>query len=665
MIKRGIIILFFIVCMCSFISADMIFTQQMNPVYNLGDTISIPVTIKTLNDVNGLFQMDLICNGTSVNFYKNGINLVAGAEKTLDSSLVLIRGIVGNVKGTCRIKAILGADYALSDEFKISDSLIVTGNLGKKEFNPGESISITGKITKETGKNSDGFTELSLITNDTNQNIIQLGTVNSGTFSMNLSLPSGLKAGNYILRLKAFEKNKEGIMTNNGFADYNILVKQIPTNIEIIISAKYVKPGTSVKVKTILHDQTGEPIDSVVFITIKDQNNKIFEQEEIKTNEFLEYPIRVNEPPAEWKIFAVSNKLTAEDRFQIEVNEKVDIRVLNKTILITNVGNVPYNKTVLVKVGETPINIPIKLSLGESKKYVLSAPDGEYTVDVKTETGDEISSIMGLTGGAIDVRETSGGHYTPLAWVLMILILGFIVFNIFRKIYKKPFVGKKMNFGFKKKGSEEMHVLGEKSIARPANKAELSLSIREGEKQEVSAICLKIKNLREVKSGRGSPAESIQKAINLAEENKAVSYENQDYLFFIFAPTKTRTFKNEKIALDTAKKIQDIFTEHNKKFNQKMEFGMSLDYGTIVAKVENGTFKFMAMGTLMTSAKKIASLSRGEVLLGEKMNDLLRLNIRTERQIRDGVSVFNVKEIRKENEEARKFIDGFMKRMEK
>jgi hypothetical protein len=71
------------------------------------------------------------------------------------------------------------------------------------------------------------------------------------------------------------------------------------------------------------------------------------------------------------------------------------------------------------------------------------------------------------------------------------------------------------------------------------------------------------------------------------------------------------------------------------------------------------------MGNLITSAKKIASLSREEVLIGEKMNDLLRLNIRTERHVRDGISVFSVKEIKKENEEAKKFIDGFMRRMEK
>jgi len=662
-LKRGIIILVFIICMSSFISAEVttiIFTQQIKPVYNLGDTINVPVTIKTSSNINGLFQMDLICNGTAINFYKNGVNLVSGEEKNFDSSLVLIRGIIGNAKGTCKIKAILGIDYSLSNEFKISDSLIVTGNLAKKEFDSGESIFITGKVTRETGENSDGFVDASLLTDNTNQDITQLGTVNLGSFSINLSLLSDLKAGNYILRLNAFEKNSEGVITNNGFADYSILVRQVPTNLEIVIDKKYVIPGDSAKIKAILHDQTGEPISAVVFITIKDQNDKIFEQDEIKTNEFLEYSIKTNEPPAEWKVFAVSNKLTTEDKFQIEVNENVDVQVVNKTILITNTGNVPYNKILLIKVGVTPLNIPVMLSLGESKKYALSAPDGEYKVDVKIGTGEEISSVMSLTGGAIDVREISGGRYTLLAWILMILVLGFVAFSIFRKIYKKPFLGRMIS---KKKDKKEMSIR-DNPITRNTNKAELSLSIK-GEKQEASVICLKMKNLKDIKSGRGSASETIQKIIDLAEENKAVIYENQDYLFFIFAPAKTRTFKNEKTALQIAEKMQNILKEHNKMFSQKMEFGISLNYGTIVAKLEKGTFKFMSLGTLIIAAKKIASLSKGEVLLGEKMNDLLRLNIRTEKYVRDGVSVFSVKEIKKENEEARKFIDGFMKRMEK
>lgn len=658
--KRGIIILIFIILLSSFISADIIFTQQTSQIYNLADTIPVPVTVKTLRDVSGLFQMDLICNGTAVNFYKNGVNLAVGEEKSFDSSLVLIRNIIGNSIGNCRIKAILGGEYALSNDFKISDSLNIQGSLEKTEFDAGESITITGKVTRETGQNSNGFVEISIIPNNINQNIIQFGSVTEGNFNINLYLPNNLKAGSYLLKVRASEKNSDGITTNAGVVQYNVLVRQVPTNLELVTENKEIMPGTSLKVKAILHDQTGEKIASTASITIKDINNKILEQKEINTDQFFEYPIKSNEPPVEWKVFAISNKLTAENKFLIKTNEDVDIQITNKTILIINIGNVPYNKTLLVKIGDTPLNIYIMLNVGQSKEYVLNAPDGKYNVKVSSGE-EEVSEFMSLTGGAIDAREI-GSSYGTLAWIFLVLVAGIIVFMLFRKVYKKVFFGHTTP-KIKKREVKDMPIIGN-LITKPGNKAELSLSIK-GEKQDASVICLRIKQFREMKSRKGSASETIHRIIELTEGHKAVTYENQDYFFFIFAPTKTRTFKNERTALDIAEKIDSILKEHNKMFNQKIDFGISLNYGTIVAKLENGIFKFMSMGTLITAAKKIACLSKAEVLLSDKMNDLLRLSIRTDKHVRDGVSVFSVKQIKRENEEAKKFIDRFLSRQGK
>lgn len=656
--------LILVVLFSSFISADITFMQQVKSIYNMGDVINIPVKIESLTDITGSFNMDLICNGTAINFYKySGIKLSAGEEKDLDSSLVLIDKIIGNKKGTCKIKAMLNGDYILSDEFKISDLLNISGSLEKTGFNPKDIISLTGKVTKENGENLNGFIEAVIETNNS-RNITQLGMVTDGIFSLNISLTDNIKAGNYLVKVKAFEKNPDEAVINTGFSNYNISIKQVPTNLELILENKDIFPGTSVKIKAVLHDQTGDSINSIGFITIKNSKNKIIEQKEIKTGEFFEYLIKNNEPPAEWQVFAVSNRLTTEDRFNIKIKEEISIEIVNKTVLVTNIGNVVYNKTLLVKVGDNPLNIPVLLDVGESKKYTLSAPDGEYNVEIISDEGSHTGGVMSLTGGVINMKEISNSALGTSLWILLILILGIVVFVIFRKIYKKPFTGKKdMDFSFKKKDNE-IPVLQDRKISRASNKAEISLSIK-GEKQDASVICLRIKNLGEMKSRKGSAKDSIEKIISIAQENKAVIYENQDYLFLIFAPTKTRTFKNEKTALGVSESIHKVLVEHNKMFNQKMDFGISLNRGTIIAKIENDIFKFMSMGTLITIAKKIASLSKEEVLIGEKMNDLLRLNIRTEKSIRNGFPVFSIKEVKKENLEAKKFIDSFLNRQGK
>lgn len=666
--KRGIIALFLLVSLISFSSADIIFTQPINAAYNLGDSIFVPVTIKTLNDVTGVFQMDLVCNGTEINFYKNGIKLISGDEKSLDSSLILIRNIIGGSSGMCRIKAILGAEYALSNEFKISDSLSISGSLGKIELNPGGIIEISGKITRENGENANGFIDAEVITNDINQEIKQSGTITNGLFSINISIPSNLKAGDYKMNIKAYEKDSDGLVTNNGNKEYEVYIKQMPTNLELKLENKEIEPGTSLKIRTILHDQTGESINSTVFITIKDTTDKIIEQKEINTNEFLEYAIKSNEPPAEWKIFAVSNQLTAEDTFSIKEKEDINIQIINKTISITNTGNVPYNKTILIKIGDESKNLLVVLKVGESKRYLLKAPDGDYNVKISDGSDEEVTGTMSLTGKAIDIREASEMSITAVIWVLVILILLVIVYIYFRKIYKKPFFGRRIHKK-EKNSNEKMFSLKPKKdykiLNQTGNKAELSLSIK-GEQQDASVACIKIKNLRELRTGRGSASEAIRKIIDASEEKKGTVYENQDYLFLIFAPTNTKTFKNERTALDIAEKAKEILLENNRMFNQKVEFGISLNYGTIVAKVENGVFKFMSMGSFMTISKKIASLAKDEVLVSDKINDLLRLQqVRTEKEMRDGTAIFIVKGIKKEDEQAKKFIERFMNRQDK
>ena len=71
-------------------------------------------------------------------------------------------------------------------------------------------------------------------------------------------------------------------------------------------------------------------------------------------------------------------------------------------------------------------------------------------------------------------------------------------------------------------------------------KAELSMAIR-GEKQEVSFVCLKIKNPITRES-----ANEVSKLKNLAEDYRAVIYENEKDIIFILSPMKTKTLKNEK-----------------------------------------------------------------------------------------------------------------------
>jgi hypothetical protein len=386
------------------------------------------------------------------------------------------------------------------------------------------------------------------------------------------------------------------------------------------------------------------------------------------TDSFLDFPILYNEAPSEWTVVAVSNKMTSESTFTIKEKMEVNVEIINKTVLLTNIGNVPYNDSILVKIGNESLNIDSFLLLDESKKYALSAPNGEYEVEIISDGETKVTGSVLLTGNVIDVKELSGisiiSKY-PLAWIFIIIILGFVAFMLYRKGYKKSFVGYVNLF---RRGDQKKTLnndISEKvSIANPKEKVELSLSLT-GEKQTASLVCLKIKNLNEISKQDNSTQETIKKITDFAEENQAMVYENQDNLFFILAPITTKSFKTGNKAIEIAQKTKALLIEHNKLMKQKIDFGISLNQGHIIAKKEGDMYKFMSFGTLITGSKKIASLSNKNIYLSESLKNSVMSNVKTKKQDLDGISVYTIQEIRKTTEESKKFIKNFVDKLDK
>jgi len=660
--RKIIISLMFVILLTSIVSAEIIINQQPKELYNLEDIINIPIKIATSINLNNFFSMNLICNGKQTEIHKEYIVLSSGQEKQINPSIPLIKNFIGRSTGTCKIKSILGEEYVLTNEFKISDLIAITLKSEKIEFSPEENIVIEGEAIKANQELTEGFIELKMISGNSST-IEILDTVINGYFYINFSLPKDTKAGQHLVKLNIYEKDTGGEITNKGFVDYNILITQIPTNLEILFENSEVEPGTNLKVKAILHDQTGEKIESNAIITVKNNDDTILEQTEKPTDEFLEFPIAYNEPPEEWTIVAISNKLTSEATFKIKEKEEVKVELINKTIAITNVGNVLYNKTVSVKIGNESFGIDVLLDIDESSKYILTAPDGEYQVEIITDEGNKITGMATLTGKTTSIEESSTGMMSlvryPVVWIFIIAILGFVSFIIFKKGYKRSFFG---YIKSKKKEKTKATPSRKNSIINTKNKAELSLSIK-GDKQNSSIICLNIKNLKEIESKKSNAKESLQKIVDIAEENKSAIYENQDNLFFILAPIKTRTFNNERTAIKIAQKAEEILREHNKLSKQKIEFGVSLNYGTIIAKQEKEALKFMSMGTLITTAKKISSLSNQEIFLSETIRGRLMSDVKTEKHTKGKIAVYTIKEI-KDKEKNKKFIRSFLDRIE-
>ena len=395
------------------------------------------------------------------------------------------------------------------------------------------------------------------------------------------------------------------------------------------------------------------------------------DQKTVNTGEVLRIPIGYDSSPSSWTVSADSGGLNSQSQFSILKSEKISVDVVNTTLIVTNKGNVPYNNDFVVKIGSNQsLSFNVSVDVGQSKKYFLNAPEGNYSVRVLSDGANLFSGNIFLTGNAVSIS-SSGGIVSlvkyPLVWIFVFLILAFVVFLLFRRIRKKKFFGKANLDKVNKKAPAKEDKMAKKDTrsesSANANKADMSLSIQ-GDRQDASVVCVNVRNLEEIKSGKGGVKETFDKFPQIAESFKSAIYENGNYFFFIFAPVKTRTFNNEKSAVQAAQQIEQLLNYHNKMFKQKINFGIAVNRGTIIAKQFGGTVKFMSLGNFSSTAKRLSNFSKGEILLSKEIRERLMSDIRSDKREEGGAEFYVLNEV-KDRSKSEKFLKDFMSKMER
>ena len=657
-IKKAAIVLVFGLFLLSFVSADMSFVVQPNPIYNIGDNVNTTIRINSGGTFNSLVSANLNCPGGSFEVYKEFLSFSGSIQKTIIVPLVL--PLIGNLSGTCQIEIDSGGNpEVVSNNFVISKSVRVSLSNTNLTFSPGDGITFSATAVKDDGKNANGFYS-AIVDNST-----FTGTVSNGNFDFDYILSKDMVSGQHEVSINVYEKNSDGDVTNSGSKIYFFVVNQIPNNVEVYLDEKNVNPGSEITGKIILHDQTGKSISGKdAYVAVKDSSGKILEKIVTKTDENFSYSVPEGEAPQTFEISAYSENIINSAQFEIPEYKKINSEIGNSTLILTNVGNVFYNDTLIIQIGDENVSVPVSLGVGESQKYSITAPDGNYQVSV----GD-VQKTLTLSGNAVDVQKIGDSfNFSAFAWIFLIIVLALGVYFLFKKTRKKKSVAKFSKLTNVKKIKPE--VLEEKTnyssevIPFPTGKkVELSLSIA-GTKQDAVLGCISIKNYPEVSSGEGNVRETLSSIDKIIEGNKGLVYANGSYIFFIIAPSFTRTFKNQHEAVLIAEKIKEILSTHNKKFKKKIDFGLSLNYGSIITKVEKDSVKFMSLGTTMTSAKKLSNYSNGDVMISETFNQKLSEKVNASPVDVSGIKAYNLKGFVDKNRHST-FISGFLARQER
>jgi len=215
--------------------------------------------------------------------------------------------------------------------------------------------------------------------------------------------------------------------------------------IGIDINNNYV-PGENIKFKITLYDDNAKQIPGEISFTMYNYiMEEIIPSGNAKSGDEINYLLPENAIRGLWEISVKYKDIEQVARFNVLELEKADFKIDGDKLIITNIGNVPYGKSIQITIGEQKETILVPLGIGESKTIRLTAPNGNYNVRVNdgTQKEDNIaSSGVSLTGNVIGLESlTSKGFWKQYPMVSMFLVaLVFVVIVIVGlKIYHRYF----------------------------------------------------------------------------------------------------------------------------------------------------------------------------------------------------------------------------------
>jgi hypothetical protein len=611
-----------------FINAEIKISEP-NEVYNLGDRLLASVSINPSFEVDGFFDIDLSCGGNIINFYKipaNTESFPIGEEHSYTSYIILTRKLLGNISNQkCSIVATLGDEKVSSKLFTISETGKLELELSKTNYNPGELVSLNVKVTKDNQYPMNGFLEVSGLSN------IKKAIVD-GAVQESFIIPKEKEAGQYDLILEAYDVGSNGEKLNIVSTTLSLEVNQVPSFIETTLPEKEINSGKTFEYKLELYDQAGKKMENMLI------NSNIISPlgEEKKfavlSGEKVSFDIPLNASPGNWKISSFYTDVLSQSDFNVLETALVDFTLLNSTLLIKNIGNTIYNKTINIRIGDRIEKLDLNILPGEERKFKLTAPEGNY--DILVEDGiSKSSGTMLLTGKAISINDLgSAGFFNsyPIVWFFIIFILGGVSLVMFFRFGKTKNLGESLKKIISPKKAEMSEIKEDKNVIdiskMMVNRAE-NVPILDGKKIPSSIILMKVLNYDKL---GGNPKAYLDNLVKIANDNKGVVEVKQNGFCVVFSPLITKTYNNEKTAMELASNIFNRLEDYNNKFKEKIEFSLGVHSGELVSAIEDKKLKYTAIDNTISFLRKIVDSTSGKLLISEDIKKKMMRDLKTE-----------------------------------
>lgn len=652
---KKLAILFGIILVTSTVLAGISISEPQE-IYNLGDKLYI-----NLNGIrgteNGNLDIDLVCGNSSFNMVRIPARAFSNNEDqsysvpykilTLeDLGILNMQGIIG----TCQIVASLGKDISSSKSFEITNTISIAASTDKTSYNPGEVVTVNIEAIKSNGEKVNGFIQGSNASSFDK-------AIEEGTAITSFAIPDTAEAGIYYLDIYSYDTSNSNIL-NEGRGSLSYIINQIATSLILSLSDTSVTPGKNFTIGTNIFDQSGVEMKGRVFVKIISPEGEETEHV-ISAGEFATIDFRTNSTVGAWKIVSTFDDLIQEREFEMMPLQKVELDFEDSVLVIKNVGNVLYNRTIDVLIGEETKTLELKIEAGDERKFNLNAPMGNYDV-VVGDGEEEIHRQVLLTGNSISVSDfKNGGIFKNylFIWIFFIAIFGGIGGVLSKRYRKTKVVGKKENLFRRtinkikknknkkaasqevkgnldiKKSSVREHSYKDESMVDFTKKgmsgAESALVLK-GEKHVSSVVALSLKDSMKSEAARNSLLEIVENS-----KGKGLVDYRGDYVFVIFSPLVTKTYKNEGLAVQCAMKIMENLNGYNKKFKDKINFGIGVHVGDLIASKNKDKLKYTGIGNTISFAKRMSDTDTGRVIV----SDIVRKKLMREIKISKGKEI--------------------------
>jgi hypothetical protein len=338
--------------------------------YNLGDQLYVSASGIRGTDT-GSFNVDLVCRNATVNLVKIPSRAFATDEESIyDLPYKVLNeedleySNLSNLIGTCQLVASVGEDAVSTKTFSITDKVSVSASLDKGFYDPGQAITIKINAVKANGNPLNGFVEVSDATYFSK-------AVENGEIMNSFSMAENTEAGVYYLNITAYDLGNGGTL-NKGSTLVSFEINQVPYSLVVSLSDNEATPGEEFSIGAEVYDQSGKDLPGKVTGKLLSPEG-LEEDVSFNTGESYKKVFATNSTAGIWKLRLFYDELGEEREINVKEIQKVDLSIEDTVLVIKNIGNSLYNKSITVQIGNETKELNLTIDIGEIRKFNLGA----------------------------------------------------------------------------------------------------------------------------------------------------------------------------------------------------------------------------------------------------------------------------------------------------